>query len=197
MTKSHKPPEVSRYIDQMVQDGNLDALVSLKEKLDSAIDLIRENRRKTDEERRNRKLDAIAANCMPLAKEVISAEPATLFAVNTAVRYAAQEFFYGNDDDLVPFMCTKYADLDPVSDKDACMTYAIELARRCVLTAQDNFYKFWMNCVDSDDTSDTGLARSMYAALYRLVQNGYIMFRKRTAKGRQSTLNLGFAIFQT
>lgn len=197
MTKSPTPTEISRHISQMVQDDNLDALRSLSEELNSAIDLVHENRRKADEERRNKKLDAIAANCMPLAKEVSSFEPATLFAVNTAVRYAAQEFFYGNDDDLVPFMCRKYSDLDPVADKDACMTYAIELARRCVLTAQDNFYKFWMNCVDSDDTSDTGLARSMYDALYRLVQNGYSMFRKRTAKGRQSTLNLGFATFHT
>lgn len=197
MPKSTTPAEVSRYINQMVQDSNLDPLVSLKEKLDSAIDLINENRRKADEERRSKKLDAIAANCMPLAKEVGSFEPATLFAVNTAVRQAAQEFFYGNDNDLVPFMCSKYADLDPVADKDACMTYAIELARRCILTAQDNFYKFWMNCVDSDDTSDTGLARSMYSALYGLVQNGYNMFRKRTAKGRQSTINLGFATFHT
>lgn len=197
MTKSPTPTEISRYINQMVQDDNLDPLVSLKEKLDSAIDLISENRRKADEERRSKKLDAIAANCMPLAKEVSSFEPATLFAVNTAVRHAAQEFFYGNDDDLVPFMRRKYSDLEPVADKDACMTYAIELARRCVLTAQDNFYKFWMNCVDSDDTSDTGLARSMYDALYGLVQNGYNMFRKRTAKGRQSTLNLGFATFHT
>lgn len=197
MTKSTTPTEISRYINQMVQDDNLDPLVSLKEKLDSAIDLINETRRKADEERRNKKLDAIAANCMPLAKEVSSFDPATLFAVNTAVRYAAQEFFYGNDDELVPFLCTKYADLAPVSDKDACMTYAIELARRCVLTAQDNFYKFWMAGVDSDDTSDTGLARSMYSALYRLVQNGYDMYRKRTAKGRQSTINLGFATFHT
>lgn len=189
MTKSTTPTEVKRYIDQMVQDDNLDPLVSLKEKLDSAIDLINENRRKADEERRNKKLDAIAANCMPLAKEVGSFEPATLFAVNTAVRYAAQEFFYGNDDDLVPFMCRKYSDLEPVTDKDVCMTYAIELARRCVLTAQDNFYKFWMNCVDSDDTSDTGLARSMYNALYGLVQNGYNMFRKRTAKGLPAVKN--------
>lgn len=134
---------------------------------------------------------------MPLAKEVSSFDPATLFAVNTAVRYTAQKFFYGNDDDLVPLWCTKYSDLAPVADKDACMTYAIELARRCVLTAQDNFYKFWMSTVDSDDTSDTGLARSMYGALYGLVQNGYNMFRKRTTKGGASTQNLGFAIFHT
>lgn len=197
MTKSTTPAEVSRYINQMVQDNNLDSLVLLKETLDSAIGLINENRRKADEERRNRKLDEIAANCMPLAKEVGSFEPATQFAVNTAVRCAAQEFFYGNDDDLVPFMCTKYSDLDPVSDKDACMTYAIDLARRCVFTAQDNFYKFWMADINFDGTSDTGLARSMYSALYRLVQNGYTMFRKRTAKGRQSTINLGFATFHT
>lgn len=197
MTKSPTSTEVSRYINQMVQDGNLEALHSLRENLDSAIDQVHENRRKADEERRNKKLDAIAANCMPLAKEVSSFDPATLFAVNTAVRYAAQEFFYGNDDDLVPFMCRKYADLEPVADKDACMTYAIELARRCVLTAQDNFYKFWMSTVDSDDTSDTGLARSMYGALYGLVQNGYNMFRKRTTKGGPTTQNLGFATFHT
>lgn len=197
MTKSTTPTEVSRYINQMIQDGNLDALRSLRDELNSSIDLVHETRRKADEERRNKKLDAIAANCMPLAKEVGSFEPATLFAVNTAVRYAAQEFFYGNDDDLVPFMCRKYSDLEPVADKDACMTYAIELVRRCVLTAQDNFYKCWMDCVDSDDTSDTGLARSMYNALYELVQNGYNMFRKRTAKGRPSTQSLGFATFHT
>lgn len=197
MTKSHKPPAVSRYIDQMVQDDNLDALTSLKHKLDNAIDLIRENRQKADEDQRNKKLDAIAANCMLLAKEVISAEPATLFAVNTAVRYAAQEFFYGKDDDLVPLMCTKYADSVPVSDKDACMTYAIELARRSALTAQGSFFKFWMAVVEFDTSSDTGLARSMYAALYRLVQNGYRMYRKRTTKGRPSTLNLDFATFHT
>ena len=197
MTKPTTPAEVSRYINQMVQDNNLDSLVSLKEKLDSSIDLINENRRKADEERRNKKLDAIAANCMPLAKEVGSFEPATQFAVNTAVRCAAQEFFYGKDDDLVPLMCTKYSDLGPVSDTDACMTYAIELARRCVFTAQDNFYKFWRADINFDDSSDAGLARSMYSALYRLVQNGYTMFLKRTAKGRQTTLNLGFATFQT
>lgn len=184
MTKPTTPAEVSRYINQMVQDNNLEALRSLRENLDSAIDQVHETRRKADEERRNKKLDAIAANCMPLAKEVWDFDPATLFAVNTAVRYAAQEFFYGNDDDLVPFMCRKYADLEPVADKDACMTYAIELARRCVLTAQDTFYKFWMSTVDSDDTSDTGLARSMYGALYGLVQNGYHMFRNRTVKGK-------------
>lgn len=193
MTKPPTPTEVNRYINQMAQDGNLDALRSLSEELNSAIDLVR----KADEEQRNKKLDAIAANCMPLAKEVISAEPATLFAVNTAVRYAAQEFFYGKDDDLVPLMCTKYADLDPVSDKDACMTYAIELARRSVLTAQESFFKFWMAVVEFDTSSDTGLARSLYAALYRLVQNGYRMYRKRTTKGGPSTLNLGFATFHT
>ena len=185
MTKSTTPTEVSRYINQMVQDDNLDTLVSLKEKLDSAIDLINENRRKAEEERINRKIDEIAINFEPLAKEVGSFEPATDFAVNLAVRFAAQEFFYGKDDDMVPCLCRKYSDLVPVADKDACMTYAIELARRCVLTAQNRFYEYWTTGMYYSVDDDPGHTRSLYFTLYAIMQSGYNQYQQYATPGRR------------
>lgn len=185
MANSPSSPEVSRYISQMVQDDNLEALDSLRSEVENAISQLYETRRKADEERISRKTGEIAINFEPLAKEVGSFEPATDFAVNLAVRFAAQEFFYGKDDDMVPCLCRKYSDLPPAADKDACMTYAVDLARRAIRTAQDCFYKYWTSSIYYNDDTDPGHTRSLYFTLYALMQSGYDQYQHYATRGRR------------
>lgn len=172
--------DVKRYIDGLAESGDLDTVKRLESEINSALTRVYDVQRKKIEDEENAKFMAISDNFAPLAERLEAGDDIDDYSINLAIRTVAREFFYG-ENPIQPMFAVRAFRAGSLVNHE-CMTYVIELVRRCPKAPQ--FYRYWK---DSIYYSDDGVKylKSLYEYIYGIMVNAYDMYlnKARRSKG--------------
>ena len=172
--------DVKRYIDGLAENGDEDAVRRLESEINLALSRVYAIQRKKIEDEENAKFMAISDNFAPLAERLEFGDDIDDYSINLAIRTVAREFFYG-ENPIQPMFAVRAFRAGSLVNHE-CMTYVIELVRRCPKAPQ--FYKYWK---DSIYYSDDGVKylKSLYEYIYGIMVTAYEMYKNKTRVERK------------